>query len=112
MAGLPERVVKRAEQLLQELERDPVRLASDVRVQEGEPTYSTGAHVPDHAPMSSPSGNGATDPETQAPSQVLADEQAIHRVVAAILAQDLVNTTPLQALLLLYELQQSLRDAS
>ncbi len=103
MAGLPERVVRRAEELLQRLERQTLRII---------PAFSTGGHEPkaSYAASQAVRGNG-THGEAELNRQTIA-ESTLHEVARLILEQDVVNTTPLQALIFLHRLQQSLREAS
>lgn len=136
LAGLPERVVKRAEALLAEMERQRVDLGTRVPGRRAPALANHGSPAPvptwNAAPAPSPDGHHDSQPapwstcstgpapeETTrtaerepAPHVPEPDEEAIARlreVAEQLLSQDFANTTPLQALVLLHQLQQKLR---
>ncbi len=94
MAGLPPRVVRRAEAVLRTLEQ---------RVPEPLPA----AHVAERPAAYTPAGDGLQAREGAAASN--GSEAVVYRVAERILRQDLVNTTPLEALILLHRLQKELQ---
>ena len=104
LAGLPERVVRRAEAILAELEQQRARPVVSVRStsEAASPDMDT---APPHRTVNEPavifSPNGRDAPPAPA--------DALREVARAILDLDVANTTPLQALILLHQLQERLR---
>ncbi len=107
LAGLPERVVRRAEALLASLERQPVRLApaqAAHAVREGQARYEVGA----------PSANGREEEGEVVASAgprtpITGEVERLQAVAERILALDVAATTPLEALILLHALQKHLK---
>ncbi len=97
MAGLPERVVRRAEMLLHRLEEEARTPVLDARVAEAPTPYTPGERTP----------RGEDNGQTPTPN---GHPDVLRRVAERILQQDLVNTTPLEALILLHRLQKTLRE--
>ncbi len=94
LAGVPQRVIARAEHVLARLEKEhtnPMPPPREIR----EPSIPW------------PSGhNGQT---RDIPSLTQEDMQQLQEIAETILQQDFANTTPLQALILLHNLQEKLR---
>ncbi len=108
LAGLPERVVKRAEEMLKRLEHRAESPIPDTRY----PIPNTGGQI---------SGIGYRVLENEERSREVRevalngrewDEGVVLEVARVIEELDVANTTPLQALILLHELQDRLKNGA
>ena len=102
LAGLPERVVQRASHILQRLEAQrstpQLTLALPASGEDGHNRVAEGA-PPQETATRSPKEN------------IAANAEVLHQVARVIRELDVANTTPLQALILLHELQERLKAA-
>ncbi|NPA91146.1 MAG: DNA mismatch repair protein MutS [Chloroflexi bacterium] len=103
MAGLPERIVRRAEALLARLEQEPRTPLLRREVAEERADYRVAVAK---SPARQEAGRAEDNGSSPSPN---GQPHLLRRVAETILQQDLVNTTPLEALILLHQLQKELR---
>jgi len=96
LAGIPDHVIERAQEVMERLEQ-----AAGVRPP---------APIPSEAPLQE-IGTSYPAAKGRHPLLVPADDEAVWAVVREVFGLDIANLTPVQALVLLNELQQRLRQA-